>query len=77
MTTMGKRLQRSRKRLGWTQHDLATKSGVGIATVRRIEQEVIEPRVATTRRLAETLQVRESWLAYGDDEASPLMPERE
>ncbi len=69
MATMGERLKRARKRFGWTQYDLAAKSGVGIATVRRIEQEAIEPRMATTRRLADTLQVREGWLAFGEGEA--------
>ncbi len=72
MATMGQRLKQARKRFGWTQDDLAATSGVGIATVRRIEQETIEPRVTTIRRLATTLQVREAWLAFGEgDESAP------
>ncbi len=77
MATMGERLKQARKRFGWSQHDLAAKSGVAIATVRRIEQEAIEPRMATTRRLAEVLQVRAGWLAYGDGEASASSLEME
>ncbi|MDP9359697.1 MAG: helix-turn-helix domain-containing protein [Chloroflexota bacterium] len=76
MATMGRRLKQARKRLGWTQPALAAKSGVGIATVRRIEQETMEPRMATIRRLATTLQVREAWLAFGEgDESAPTREE--
>ena len=65
MVTMGERLKASRKRLGWMQVDLAAKTGVGLATIRRIEQEAMEPRMGTTRKLAAALGVNESWLAYG------------
>ncbi len=74
---MGQRLKQARKRFGWTQYDLAGKSGVGIATVRRIEQGAIEPRMATTRRLADSLQVQEGWLAYGEGEAPAAGSEME
>jgi hypothetical protein len=40
---------------------------VGIATIRRVEQHVDEPRLDTVRRLAGTLRVRPAWLAFGDD----------
>ena len=39
------------------------------ATIRRVEQEVMEPRMGTTRKLAAALGVNESWLAYGVGEA--------
>lgn len=65
MATMGQRLKVSRKRLDWTQRDLAARTGVGIATIRRVEQEVMEPRMGTTRKLAAALGVPEGWLAYG------------
>ncbi len=55
MATMGERLKASRKRLGWMQVDLAAKTGVGLATIRRIEQEAMEPRMGTTRKLAAAL----------------------
>ncbi len=77
MAMMGERLKDARKRFRWTQQDLAAKSGVGIATVRRIEQGAIEPRMATTRRLAETLQLREGWLAYGEGGEPASPPETE
>lgn len=65
MATMGERLRLGRKRQGWTQADLAGKTGVGLATIRRVEQEAMEPRMATTRKLAAALGVAEGWLAYG------------
>ena len=65
MATMGDRLKDSRKRVGLTQRDLAARTGVGLATIRRVEQEVMEPRMGTTRKLAAALGVNESWLAYG------------
>ncbi len=77
MVTMGERLKQARKRSRLTQRDLSAKSGVGIATVRRIEQEAIEPRMATTRRLAHTLQVPEGWLAYGMGDGPASTPETE
>ncbi len=67
MQTMGDRLRTGRKDLGWTQADLARESGVGIATVRRIEQHAFEPRIETARRLAATLRVRAGWLAFGEE----------
>ncbi|MFK7928759.1 MAG: helix-turn-helix domain-containing protein [Myxococcota bacterium] len=35
---LGERLRRARKAKGWTQADLATRSGLSIATVARLEQ---------------------------------------
>jgi transcriptional regulator with XRE-family HTH domain len=65
MATMGERLKAARKRVGMTQVDLAARTGVGLATIRRVEQEVMEPRMGTTRKLAAALGANESWLAYG------------
>ena len=65
MEPMGERLKQCRKRVEWTQRDLAAKTGVGLATIRRVEQEAMEPRMATTRKLAAALGVAEGWLAYG------------
>ncbi len=66
MQTMGDRLRMGRKAMGWTQADLARESGVGIATIRRIEQHTFEPRIETARRLAATLRVQAGWLAFGE-----------
>ena len=66
MESMGDRLRWCRRRFGWTQRDLARASGVGLATVRRVEQAQFAPRLATVHRLAATLRVRDGWLAFGD-----------
>lgn len=67
MQTMGERLKFCRAAFGWTQEDLAREAGVGIATIRRIEQRAIEPRLDTARRLAETFGVRDGWLISGEE----------
>jgi transcriptional regulator with XRE-family HTH domain len=72
METMGDRLKWCRRRYGWTQRDLARESGLGLATVRRIEQGDVEPRLQTVRQLAETLQVLEGWLAFGEGDFCSL-----
>ncbi len=64
--SMGDRLKWCRRRVGWTQRDLAAAAGVGLATIRRIEQQTFAPRLETVRRLAETLHVRDGWLAFGE-----------
>ena len=73
---MGERLKRGRGRKGWTQRELAAKTGVGLATIRRVEQAAMEPRMGTTRKLAAALGVAEGWLAYGVGDA-PAMTGRE
>ena len=39
------------------QEQLAERSGVGIATIVRIERNQVEPRGSTVRKLAEALEV--------------------
>ena len=46
-----------RKRALLTQEELAERSGVGIATIIRIERNQVEPRGSTVRKLAEALGV--------------------
>ena len=75
MATMGERLRASRGRIGLTQRDLAARTGVGLATIRRVEQAAMEPRMGTTRKLAAALGVAEGWLAYGVGDE--LVEERE
>ena len=66
MDGMGERLRWCRTQHGWTQRDLAAATGVGLATIRRIEQRAFAPRLATVQRLAARLHVREGWLAFGE-----------
>ena len=54
---IGDRLRQIRKRALMTQEQLAERSGVGIATIVRIERNQVEPRGSTVRKLAEALEV--------------------
>ena len=54
---IGDRLRQTRKRALMTQEQLAERSGVGIATIVRIERNQVEPRGSTVRKLAEALGV--------------------
>ena len=54
---IGDRLRDLRKRKLLTQEDLAERSGVGIATIVRVERNQVEPRGSTIRKLARALEV--------------------
>ena len=54
---IGDRLRDLRKRKLLTQEQLADRSGVGIATIVRVERNQVEPRGSTIRKLAEALRV--------------------
>ena len=69
-TTIGARLRRARRAAGTTQAELAEASGVGLATIRRIEQTGADPRIGTARRLAAALGVRVGWLVEDDGPTS-------
>ncbi len=45
-----------------TQRDLSERTGLTIAAISRIEQNQVEPRLSTVRRLAEALGVHPSQL---------------
>jgi transcriptional regulator with XRE-family HTH domain len=55
--TLGQRLVQLREAQGWTQDDLAEKSGVSAETIRRIETDRTRPELRTLTDLAETLGV--------------------
>ncbi len=71
METMSGRLKWCRRRFGWTQRDLARESGVGLATVRRVEQEQFARGWrrwnGSPRRCASA-----AWLAFGDEPMAML-----
>ena len=54
---IGDRLRDLRKRRLLTQEQLAERSGVGIATIVRVERNQVEPRGSTIRKLADALDV--------------------
>ena len=64
------RLRTLRRRRGWTQDQLAEASGVGSATIARIEGGGAVPRVSTMTRIAQALGVRIPDVdEFADDEA--------
>ena len=70
MESFGERVRRLRQFKVMTQTDLATKAGISIVTVARLENDEgeIKPRPATVRGLAEALGVDPSWLLFGEED---------
>jgi transcriptional regulator with XRE-family HTH domain len=66
---IGDRLRDIRKRALLTQQELADKSGVGVTTIIRIENNHVEPHGRTIRKLAEALDVEPHELLKGADDA--------
>jgi transcriptional regulator with XRE-family HTH domain len=64
---IGEKLRETRKRKLLTQQQLAERSGVGIATIIRIERNQVEPRGSTIRKLAEALGVDPHELVKTED----------
>jgi transcriptional regulator with XRE-family HTH domain len=62
---IGQRLKDARAQEGITQVELATRTSVGLRTIRQIEQTDFEPRLSTARKLASALRVRVEWLVFG------------
>jgi transcriptional regulator with XRE-family HTH domain len=59
VATLGERLREARRRAMLTQEELAEASGVGVATIIRIERDQLrtEPHFSTLRKLARALDV--------------------
>jgi len=66
---IGDRLRDLRKRALLTQQELADKSGVGVTTIIRIENNQVEPQGRTIRKLAEALSVEPHELVREADDA--------
>ena len=64
----GLRLRFARQCWKVSQEELAVKAGVGVATIRRMENSYYDPRLSTAQKLADALQVRVDWLLTGDAE---------
>jgi transcriptional regulator with XRE-family HTH domain len=68
METIGIRLRHARELRFLNQEELAARSGIGVATISRIENNHFEkrPRLSTIRRLADELGVDPMWLLAGE-----------
>lgn len=62
------RVETARQAKRWTQDDLAGATGIGIASVRRVELGTFDPRLSTARRMATELNVSLDWLVGGESE---------
>lgn len=64
VATRGERLREARRRAMLSQQELADKSGVGVATIIRIERDQVkrEPHFSTLRKLAQTLDIEPTGL---------------
>jgi transcriptional regulator with XRE-family HTH domain len=68
VATLAERLKDARRRAMLTQEELAKESGVGVATIRRIEGgDILEPRFSTLRKLADALDVDRRQLHPDED----------
>jgi transcriptional regulator with XRE-family HTH domain len=54
---IGENVKAWRHQRGLSQWDLADKSGVGYATIARVELGLVDPRLSTLERLAEALDI--------------------
>ncbi|ABG03558.1 transcriptional regulator, XRE family [Rubrobacter xylanophilus DSM 9941] len=54
---MGPKLRQLRRQMGWSQHELARRSGVDRATISAIESGKRDPSGSTMRKLADALGV--------------------
>jgi XRE family transcriptional regulator, regulator of sulfur utilization len=59
---IGSKLNQIRTREALTQRDLSERTGLTIAAISRIEQNRVEPRLSTVRKLADALGVHPSQL---------------
>jgi transcriptional regulator with XRE-family HTH domain len=62
MVYIGTKLNQLRTREALTQRDLSERTGLTIAAISRIEQDRVEPRLSTVRKLANALGVHPSQL---------------
>jgi len=71
MSTLGGRLRKRRKELGWTQVYLAERVGTSQAVIQKIENgKSLRPRIL--EEIANALGVRPAWLQFGVEEVGEL-----
>jgi len=74
VSTLGGRLRKRRRDLGWTQVYLAEQVGTSQAVIQKIENgKSLRPRILTA--IAEALEVHPAWLMFGVAEVGELSSE--
>ena len=71
VSTLGSRLRKRRRELGWTQIYLAEQVGTSQAVIQKIENgKSLRPRIL--EEIAAALEVNPAWLQFGVEDASEL-----
>lgn len=74
LESLGGRLRRRRKELGWTQMYLAEQVGTSQAVIQKIENgKSLRPRIL--EQIADALAVKPAWLMFGVEEVGELNEE--
>ena len=74
LESLGGRLRRRRKELGWTQMFLAEQVGTSQAVIQKIENgKSLRPRIL--EQIANSLAVKPAWLMFGVEEVGELNEE--
>ncbi len=74
LESLGGRLRRRRKELGWTQMFLAEQVGTSQAVIQKIENgKSLRPRIL--EQIAGSLAVKPAWLMFGVEEVGELNEE--
>ncbi len=74
LESLGGRLRRRRKELGWTQMYLAERVGTSQAVIQKIENgKSLRPRIL--EQIADALDVKPAWLMFGVEEVGELNDE--
>ena len=74
IATLGGRLRKRRKELGWTQMYLADQVGTSQAVIQKIENgKSLRPRIL--EQIANALSVKPAWLQFGVEEVGELNEE--
>lgn len=69
MDSLGARLRRKRREMGWTQEQLAIRAGTNQAVIQKIENgKSLRPRKID--EIAGVLEVNPAWLMFGDRSAN-------
>jgi transcriptional regulator with XRE-family HTH domain len=55
--SIGSNVKRCRRKRKFTQKELADKTGMSIQTLSRIENDVVDPRAATLKKIIDVLNV--------------------
>lgn len=69
---VGERIRERRKAIGYTQKELAEKSGVAIVSVQQYERGVRQPRLEQLQRIAESLETTIDYFLSGGDEVTQI-----